>query len=126
MFLLLFHTHFEGDFFCVFLIFHDFCKMSFISLKGLGLVAYAQNGELVDLIALGDGVNHVLIFFTKHFAEDSVFTVEPGSGLVSDEKLATIRAGTSVSHGENTGTHVLESRVNLIDKAIAGTAGSCA
>ena len=122
MFLLLFHARFEGDFFCVFLIFHDFCKMCFVSLESLCLIAHAQNGELDDLIALGNGVDHVLIFFAKHLAEYGVFTVEPRGGLVGDEKLAAICAGTGVSHGENAGPHVFEGRINLIDKAITRTA----
>ena len=61
LFLLLFHARFEGDFFCVFLIFHDFCKMGFITLECLGLIAHTQDGELDELVALGDGVDHVLV-----------------------------------------------------------------
>lgn len=48
-------------------------------------------------------------------AEDSVLAIEPSSLDSADEELGSVGVGSSVGHGEDTGTGVLEGEV-LISK----------
>ena len=92
-------------------------------LRSEEIVGGIQDFDFFDLIALGDGIDHVLAF--GHKAEDRVFSVKVRGRHVGDEKLAAIGAGACIGHGENTGAVVLESALHFIFEAVSGTAAAC-
>src|SRR5579863_1745719 len=58
-----------------------------------------------------------------HFAEDGVFAIEPGRRRHGNEKLASVRAGSGIGHGEFSRFVVLQGFVKLVAEAIARVAG---
>ena len=54
------------------------------------------NGDGLDLVALGDFVDHVLT--GDDLAEDRMFTVEMRGGKMGDEELAAVGVWAGVGH----------------------------
>ena len=88
------------------------------------IIGGIQNFDFFNLVALGNGIDHVLSF--RYKTEDRVFPVEVRSRHMGDEKLATIRAGASIGHGENTRAVVLESALHFVFKTVSGAAATSA
>ena len=55
--------------------------------------------DALDLVALGDGVDHVLTLCC--FTEDCVVAVEVWSRTMSDEELGAVCVRSSICHGEH-------------------------
>ena len=56
--------------------------------------------HLDDVVARTDGIDHGLVFFTQHFAEDRVFAIQPRRGDMGDEKLAAVGSRPRIGHGQ--------------------------
>src|SRR5512143_17694 len=69
-------------------------------------------------VSFGNGGHH--LHPLDHLAEDGVLAVEPGSRHVGDEELAAVGAGAGVGHGQDARAAVLERRVKLVGKGVAG------
>ena len=70
-----------------------------------------ETGDLTVLSRIGK--------VTDDPAEDSVETVEPGSGFVRDEKLAAVGVGAAVRHAENPRSGVFQIGIQLVGKAVS-------
>lgn len=80
----------------------------------------SDNNLLVCLARLGtvtfDFFNNIHAF--NNLTEDNVFVVQPSGLDGTDEELRTVGVGTSVGHGQNTGTGMLQGEV-FISKLVA-------
>ena len=67
-------------------------KLRLVTLEGVGLFPNPLDTDLVDLVALGDGVDNILPL--NDMAKDGVFAIKMRRSLVGYEKLATVGAWT--------------------------------
>ena len=92
-------------------------KLRLVTLEGVGLFPNPLDADLVDLVALGDGVDHILPL--NDMAKDGVFAIKMRRSLVGDEKLAAVCPGAGIGHRENPGAAVCQRRIDFVRELVA-------
>jgi hypothetical protein len=78
-----------------------------------------SNSHFVNLIAIGQGLDHVLA--AGDLTKDSVAAIEVGLGGVTDEELGAVSVGAGVGHAQAAALVAVGVAGKLILKAVART-----